>query len=195
MPDPVTYRVVHKTRYVYSNAVTNARQLAHLKPRTAPWQTVRAHHIEIDPAPSEQFEGVDYFGNSVMHFAVETPHEELTVRAESIVEVQSHAPETDAGPEWEGAFAAPGVWERDSELDVVQFRLASPMVPVLPESIEYARASFPAGRALPAALLDLTRRIQEAREDVSDARDDHARTKAEQFLAQLTTLEGAILPA
>lgn len=42
---------------------------------------------------------------------------------------------------------------------------------------------------------DLTRRIQEAREDVSDARDDHARTKAEQFLAQLTTLEGAILPA
>lgn len=42
---------------------------------------------------------------------------------------------------------------------------------------------------------DLTRRIQEAREDVSDAKDDHARTKAEQFLAQLTTLEGAILPA
>jgi len=42
---------------------------------------------------------------------------------------------------------------------------------------------------------ELTRRIQEAREDVSDARDDHSRSKAEQFLAQLTTLEGAILPA
>ncbi|HWK63796.1 MAG TPA: F0F1 ATP synthase subunit epsilon [Rhizobiaceae bacterium] len=42
---------------------------------------------------------------------------------------------------------------------------------------------------------DLARRIQEAREDVADARDDRARTKAEQFLAQLTTLEGAILPA
>ena len=161
MPDPVTYRVVHTTRCVYSNAVTNARQLAHLKPRTAPWQTVRAHRIEVDPVPSEQFEGVDYFGNSVMHFAVETPHGELTVRAESIVEVQSHAPNADAGPAWESALAAPGVWERDSELDVVQFRLASPMVPVLPESIEYARASFPAGRALPAALLDLTRRIQD----------------------------------
>src|SRR3954462_5429546 len=132
MPDPVTYRVVHTTRCVYSNAVTNARQLAHLKPRTAPWQTGRAHHIEVDPAPSEQFEGVDYFGNSVMHFAVETPHGELTVRAESIVEVQSHAPETDidAGPAWESALAAPGVGDRDSELDVVQFRLASPMVPV-----------------------------------------------------------------
>ena len=42
---------------------------------------------------------------------------------------------------------------------------------------------------------ELTRRIQEAREDVADAKDDHSRSKAEEFLAQLTTLEGAILPA
>ncbi len=42
---------------------------------------------------------------------------------------------------------------------------------------------------------DIARRIQEAREDLSDAKDDAARTKAEQFLHQLTTLEGAILPA
>ncbi|MCR4267857.1 F0F1 ATP synthase subunit epsilon [Nitratireductor sp. ZSWI3] len=42
---------------------------------------------------------------------------------------------------------------------------------------------------------DLARRIQEAREDVADAEDDHTRTRAEEFLAQLTTLEGAILPA
>ncbi|WP_265516282.1 F0F1 ATP synthase subunit epsilon [Nitratireductor luteus] len=42
---------------------------------------------------------------------------------------------------------------------------------------------------------DLARRIQEAREDVDDAKDDVTRTKAEEFLSQLTTLEGAILPA
>ncbi|EKF18763.1 F0F1 ATP synthase subunit epsilon [Nitratireductor pacificus] len=42
---------------------------------------------------------------------------------------------------------------------------------------------------------DLARRIQEAREDVADAQDHETRTKAEEFLAQLTTLEGAILPA
>lgn len=40
---------------------------------------------------------------------------------------------------------------------------------------------------------DVARRIQEAREDVADAKDDEARAKAEQFLAQLTTLESAIL--
>ena len=42
---------------------------------------------------------------------------------------------------------------------------------------------------------DLARRIQEAKEDLADAKDDDSRTKAEQILHQLTTLEGAILPA
>ncbi|RWB19188.1 MAG: F0F1 ATP synthase subunit epsilon [Mesorhizobium sp.] len=42
---------------------------------------------------------------------------------------------------------------------------------------------------------DITRRIQEAREDAADAKDDESRAKAEQFLSQLTTLEGALLPA
>ena len=42
---------------------------------------------------------------------------------------------------------------------------------------------------------DVARRIQEAREDAADAKDDASRSKAEQFLHQLTTLEGAILPA
>ena len=39
---------------------------------------------------------------------------------------------------------------------------------------------------------DLARRIQEAKEDVADAKDDQAKTRAEQFLAQLTTLEAAL---
>jgi F-type H+-transporting ATPase subunit epsilon len=42
---------------------------------------------------------------------------------------------------------------------------------------------------------DIARRIQEAREDVADAKDEDTRAKAERFLNQLTTLEGAILPA
>jgi transglutaminase-like putative cysteine protease len=159
MPDPVTYRVVHETRYTYSDTVTSARQLAHLRPRTTPWQTVHAHHVEVEPAPIEQFESNDYFGNGVMRFVVDTPHDELLVRAESVVEVRSHAPDSSAGPDWESVVAAPGVWGPDDEFDIVQFRLASPMVPLLTEAAEYARASFSAGRALPAAMLDLTRRI------------------------------------
>ncbi|AWC21765.1 F0F1 ATP synthase subunit epsilon [Aminobacter aganoensis] len=39
---------------------------------------------------------------------------------------------------------------------------------------------------------ELLRRIQEAREDVSDAKDDQVRTKAESYLNHLSTLEAAI---
>ena len=39
---------------------------------------------------------------------------------------------------------------------------------------------------------DLPPRIKEPKEDLADARDDDSRTKAEQFLHQLTTLEGAL---
>ena len=42
---------------------------------------------------------------------------------------------------------------------------------------------------------DIARRIEAAREEASGAKDDEGRTKAEQFLHQLTTLEGAIIPA
>jgi F-type H+-transporting ATPase subunit epsilon len=39
---------------------------------------------------------------------------------------------------------------------------------------------------------DLTRRIREAREDAADAKSDEDRTKAEEFLHQLATLEDAV---
>lgn len=42
---------------------------------------------------------------------------------------------------------------------------------------------------------DIARRIKEAQEDIDDSVDHHARTKAEEYLGQLTTLQGAILPA
>jgi F-type H+-transporting ATPase subunit epsilon len=42
---------------------------------------------------------------------------------------------------------------------------------------------------------DITRRIEHARAELENARDDEARTKAEDFLGQLTTLEGMGLPA
>jgi F-type H+-transporting ATPase subunit epsilon len=39
---------------------------------------------------------------------------------------------------------------------------------------------------------DLAKRIQDAREDVADAKDDQSRTRAEQYLSHLTTLEAAL---
>ena len=155
-----SYRVTHETRYAYSDTIAIARQLAHLKPRAIAWQKVRTHQLDIDPAPTERTDGVDYFGNAVVRFAVETPHEELTVRACSVVEIADHAP----GPQhrdtpWEAARAVPGVWGPDLDLELEEYRLASPMTPMLPESAAYAAQSFAAGRSWLDAMLELTQRI------------------------------------
>lgn len=154
------YRVTHETRYSYSGKVTSAHQLAHLKPRSTPWQRLEYHTIEIEPTPAERAEGVDYFGNGVVRFMVDTPHEMLSVVAESVVEIDSHAPDpAAASPAWEEALASPGVWGPDVDLEVEQYRVASPMVPLLEESSAYARASCAPGRPWLEAMLDLTRRI------------------------------------
>ncbi|MAS04421.1 MAG: F0F1 ATP synthase subunit epsilon [Ahrensia sp.] len=42
---------------------------------------------------------------------------------------------------------------------------------------------------------DVEQRIADARDDVNDAKDDESRAKAQLYLDQLTTLQGAILPA
>ena len=154
------YHVTHQTRYAYSGKVTSAHQLAHLKPRNTHWQTVESHTLDIEPNPTERAEGVDYFGNDVVRFMIDAPHQVLNVVARSVVELDAHAPDAAAGsPAWEQALAAPGVWGPDADLDVEQYRVASPMVPLLEESIAYALASFAPGRPWLEALLDLTCRI------------------------------------
>lgn len=110
--------------------------------------------------PSEHSEGADYFGNNVVRFAVETPHDALAVKAESVVDIVEHAPiSTRDSPAWESALATPGIWGPDIDLDVVQFRLGSPMAPLLRESAAYASPCFGRGRSWLEALLDLTHKI------------------------------------
>ena len=61
---------------------------------------------------------------------------------------------------------------------------------ILPEGCTVLAESAVAVKDIDRA--DLARRIGEAREDVTDARDDATRTKAEQYLAHLSTLESAL---
>jgi len=155
-----SYRVTHETSYVYSAKVTSAHQLAHLRPRETPWQRVKWHALDIEPNPTERADGTDYFGNDVVRFMIDAPHDLLRVTAESLVEIDAHAPDAEAeSPPWEVALAPPGVWGPQMDVDLEQYRLASPMVPLLQESGAYARESFTPGRAWLEAALELTRRI------------------------------------
>jgi transglutaminase-like putative cysteine protease len=182
MTESASYRVMHETRYAYSDVVTSAHQLAHLRPRSTSWQKVKSHKLTVNPKPVEQATGGDYFGNDILRFMIDTPHNELVVRAESVVEVASNAP--DVGMEslpWEIGRAAPGEWGPNVDLDVESYRAASPMAPVLEEALAYGTESFTAERPWLAATLDLTKRIQ--REFVYDPKATTVTTQVDEVFA------------
>jgi transglutaminase-like putative cysteine protease len=160
-PRSIRYRVVHETTYEYSSQVSSSRQIAHLAPRATAWQQVISHRLEIRPRASELTEGVDYFGNRFVSLLVEEPHNELTVRAESEVIVASVAPPPGStSPPWEQSLIERGAFGPGSDLDVEQYRVASPAVPLLPRARLYASPSFTPARPWLGAMLDLTQRIK-----------------------------------
>src|SRR6185369_260286 len=145
---------------LYSSPIATSRQIAHLTPRETRWQKVISHQLEVRPSPVERAEGVDYFGNSYSRLVVDTPHDELVVRSACEVIVMPHAPAPGAeSPPWESALAEPGVWT-GLNLDVEQYRVASPAVPLLPSTRDYAAKCFAPKRAWLAAMLELTQRIR-----------------------------------
>jgi transglutaminase-like putative cysteine protease len=180
----VCYQVRHQTRYNYASTILGGHQLAHLAPRATPWQTVLQHRVDIRPGVLERSESIDYFGNGVLRFLVDTPHEELVVRAESVVRIASRLPGKDsAAIPWEKALAEPYAGAGSVlNLDVIQYLLASPMVPLLDACADYARSSFPAGRPWLEAVADLTTRIHA--EFAYDAEATTVTTQVDEVLAQ-----------
>ena len=159
MVEQTTYRVSHETRYDYSQHVLNSHQLAHLAPRQTAWQRLLTHQIKINPDPRDFSAGKDYFGNSILRFTLDLPHDTLTVLAESIVEVDSQMPDPSAASvSWEVAASRPLIDTADLEVEL--YRVPSPMAPYLVEALHYAQFSFRSGRPWLDAMLDLTRRIR-----------------------------------
>jgi transglutaminase-like putative cysteine protease len=156
----MTYRVVHTSAYRYSKPVSLCHNLVHLRPRDDAPQTCTHWELEISPQPKLITEQLDCFGNHATYFTVEEPHDRLTVRASSQMEVSPTAPP-------DGAASLP--WERSREflqadrsprgLEACQFVFDSPYVKAAAELVRYAAPSFTAGRPLLEAALDLTHRI------------------------------------
>ncbi len=134
---------------------------AHLRPRQAARQCCETTHVHIDPAPSTLAERTDYFGNPVMYFALQEPHASLTVVATTVVVVEPQdlpATLADSAP-WDKMHQRLAADTSADALEAREFLLDSPLVRVDAALAAYAAPSFPAGRPLLEAVLDLTRRI------------------------------------
>jgi transglutaminase-like putative cysteine protease len=154
---PVEYEVAHTTEYDYSLPVAVSHHLACLSPRVLPRQQVLHHDLQIEPAPAAISTHTDYFGNALTFFAMQGPHQRLVVSARSQVVLEAPGlPSPTDTPPWEA------VADREAlPLDALEFVFGSAPSSASTEPSDYARASFPAGRPLLEAVLELTRRIHE----------------------------------
>jgi transglutaminase-like putative cysteine protease len=153
------YRVTHTTTYSYDEDVTDSLGIAHVTPRTLPWQTVTATDVAVVPRPGDLSQDVDFYGNTVTYFQVLEPHTVLEIDAVSEVDVV--APTYD-----ETALARP--WEEARPLDAPQrpgawratdFAMASPLVAQTAQAAAYAADSLTPGRGLAEAVEDLMHRV------------------------------------
>jgi transglutaminase-like putative cysteine protease len=102
----------------------------------------------------------DYFGNQVHYLTLEEPHQELSVTATSLVELRERAiPAPSMTPAWETARDRLAAATDGESIEASQFVFESACIKRTSDVGAYAAPSFPAGRTLLAAALDLTQRI------------------------------------
>lgn len=151
------YRVRHLTTYKYTEAVQLSHHAAHLRPRMVNGQLVSESAIVIRPEPAVLHDGqVDYFGNPTTFFTIQAPHRTLEIEATFLVETSA---QSQLRPTVTTAWDAISLDGAPADEQVMDFRFASPLVPLLAEAAEYAAPSFPPGRPLAEVVLDLIHRI------------------------------------
>lgn len=153
--------VSHRTTYRYSTPVETAQHLATIKPLELPWQRVLEHRSAIEPVPSYRTSRSDAFGNEVLYFSFDGPHDDLQMTSETTVLLAPRYKTLDvaAAPGWESVahalrYEAGGTFYPESE-----FCFASPNIALLPSLREYALESFAPDVSVLEGAIDLMHRI------------------------------------
>jgi transglutaminase-like putative cysteine protease len=154
------YHVKHVTQYDYAEPVTLSHNVARLRPRELDLQKCLSHQLTVTPNPGARADWLDYFGNYSDYFALQQSHKELTVVAESIVEVFATPSEDNSmRPSWEQSREEVRAARDPVTRAAREFCFESLHVAVNSELAEYATPSFKEGWPLFDCSLDLARRI------------------------------------
>jgi transglutaminase-like putative cysteine protease len=153
------YSAIHITRQLYQSPVSQSLNELRLTPRSLPGQQVRQVNICIEPEPATWQSRKDYFGNEVITVGVYEPHSRLVIEAKSIVEVGTPSLDALSPMPWEQARDLIAAHPDDESLAALEFVYDSPFIAAADELAGYARPSFPPGRPLAEALLELSHRI------------------------------------
>lgn len=154
------YRIRHRTSYRYDTPANLCHNEARLRPLDLPEQRCLKWKLGIDPQPEFHRSRRDSFGNHIDYFSIQRPHPELTITAESEVEVLSSGQlPLEAGGPWDEMLERLRSSKDPASLDARAFTLPSPLIPVLPELADFALTDFTKGRCVLAAVSALNARI------------------------------------
>lgn len=153
------FEISHRTAYRYSAPVSQSHHLLHLAPRRHGHQTVARHSLLIDPAPASKIEFFDDFGNPASIITMEQDHTELVIHSRSEVEVEDPGAPGTPGASWNDVAAQLRANWGPEVFEAVQYVCPSRFVRPSWEIYKFARPSFPDGRPIIEAALDLTARI------------------------------------
>ena len=174
-------QVTHETLYDYVPAVETAQHMAYLRPVETHCQTLLSHTLEISPTPEKISHMVDVFGNARSFFALQVPHRELRVVAQSVVRtgVQVPPPSRITWEETREMFR----FQRSAHFDAAtEFVFPSPFCPRHADFLAYAQPSFAPEVGVLAGAQDLMRRIHA--DFIYESQSTEINTPALQALAQ-----------
>ncbi|WP_020677656.1 transglutaminase family protein [Geopsychrobacter electrodiphilus] len=157
----MNFHITHSTRYSYSAPVGLCWNQACLLPRETANQKCLSSELQICPPASGVRERSDFFGNRVTHFAIQNPHKELLVTANSDISITPD-PELllDANLHtWDELKILLATEKDPVRLQAIPFLFDSPMIPRTQALADYALPSFQADRPLVEAVRDLMERI------------------------------------
>jgi transglutaminase-like putative cysteine protease len=153
------YRITHTTTFRYPHVVSLSHHLAHMLPRTTPWQTVEKSEVLLSPTPATYQESRDYFGNRYAYFAFEAPHDALSV--EALMSVRVRAPERivpKSTPAWESVRDSLRAPREAETVAAAEFSLESALVD--PAQIgDFGKSCFPPGQPVLEGAAALMRQI------------------------------------
>lgn len=159
--DAVKLAVTHRTLYRYATPVEVAQHLAAIRPLACPWQQILAHHERIEPEPSYTHSRIDAFGNELLYFSLERPHDALEMVSDTTVQLQPrwNALDAQATPPWEEVAQALRFHAGGKFLPESEFCFPSPYIGRDTALRDYALPSFAPGTPLVAGAIDLMHRI------------------------------------
>ena len=137
------------------------------------------HQVEIiiEPQPTVSQEYLDYFGNRVLSFAIESLHRELTVNVESDVTVhqRNQVSEFDSSS-WQSVVEKLADGRDEDWLSAQEYLYDSPRIQRRSEFADYAKPSFTDARPILEAVGNLTGRIHADFKYDTGATDVHTTT-------------------